>query len=181
MTLGFIISKMQKQRSWLINLICLIGWKWPIRLIRSQVQSLKCLSLDLCQTLPNLVNVWCRHVLILLLVQNDAIFYPRSVLVLCHLVVNGFRSREPLVVDCCALRKTTSGITRAWKNYEFLRNCFVFHLWNNPLSLLKTHRPRSFQHSPVFSACHLWNDNVWDLYLRLSHLVSRFRKTPCCP
>ena len=65
---------------------------------------------------------------------------------------------------------------------DILRNCFVIHLWNNPLSLLKTHRPRSFQHSPVFPACGLWKDKFGRSKCQgCFHLVSRFRETPCCP
>ena len=103
-----LISKMQKQRS--RNLICLIVRNWTNSLIRSQVQSLKCLSFDFRQTLADLVNVRRRHVLILLL-QQFSVKNPNADREY-HLVVDGFRSREPLVVDG-ALRKTTSVITRA--------------------------------------------------------------------
>ena len=102
-----LISKMQKQRS--RNLICLIVRNGTNSSIRSQVQSLKCLSFDFRQTLADLVNVRRRHVLILLLGQFSV--NPNADREY-HLVVDGFRSGEPLVVDG-ALRKTTSVITRA--------------------------------------------------------------------
>ena len=154
-----LISKMQKQRS--RNLICLIVRNGTNRSIRSQVQSLKCLSFDFRQTLADLVNVRRRHVLILLLRKVQFSVKNPNADREYHLVVDGFRSGEPLVVDG-ALRKTTSVITRAWKVL-----CHIFalyslffgvifsvigslaHLWNTPLSLLlKTHRPRSFRRSP---------------------------------
>ena len=56
---------------------------------------------------------------------------------------------------------------------------WVIHLWSNPLSLPKTHRQRSFQHSPVFSI--LLNGKVWHSNGRLPSPGQQVQKDPLLP
>ena len=192
-----LISKMQKQRS--RNLICLIVRNGTNSSIRSQVQSLKCLSFDFRQTLADLVNVRRRHVLILLLKKCNlqcSVKNPNADRDY-HLVVDGFRSREPLVVDS-ALRKTTSVITRAWKVLcHIFALYFHFRLYFDVIFLIFGYilaltygiplSHSSWRHTAreVFDVLlefkHMW----WGIVDRDQgfwfHLIGRFRETPCCP